>query len=656
MSKKKKQKQFDAKSMRRAVQRLPEKPVQGYGLEIPDLPQGVRPENSIAMDSCPLGNFGADLFFGTGFAGYPRLAELAQISEYRSVVETTANEMTRQWIEIKSIGEENNSENIKQIEECFERLNVRHVFRKAIETDGFFGRGQILIRIKDHDGKESNPLLLTDKTIAKGSLKALVNIEPMWTTPAVYNATDPTAGDFYKPKSWYVMGKEIHASRLFTLVSRPVPDLLKPAYNFGGISMVQLMIPYVERWLRTVNSISDLLHSFSLSGIKTDMSAILSGGCDSGADLALRAELYNRTRDNRGLMLLDKDAEEFFQFNTPISGLDALLAQAQEQMAAPSHTPLVKLLGVTPSGLNASSDGEIAVYYDYIKSMQENILRDPLDKLLKLVQLHLFGKVDDNITFDFVPLEQMSDLDLANIRKIHSDVDNSYIQSGVLSAEETRARLAADPNSGYNGIDVEDVPEMPEEDFSDGLNGEPPAPKPKPALDAEWDESKHPRAENGQFGSGGNCRPTTKTKGNTTLSNLFQAAVSGREGNAVYSDFAIVSETTARIVKDEAGLNISGWRHSIGEADIRHILKHHGNDNAERKRGQRAVTRQDIERLPEILSNFDDMQYSGTNEVGNETFLVKKQIGDEMYCAQEVWTGRKKMVVKSMWIKTKKKP
>ncbi len=124
----------------------------------------------------------------------------------------------------------------------------------------------------------------------------------------------------------------------------------------------------------------------------------------------------------------------------------------------------------------------------------------------------------------------------------------------------------------------------------------------------------------------------------------------------MYSDFATVSDTTARIVKDEAGLDISGWKHSIREADIRHILKHHGNDNAERKRGQRAVTREDIERLPEILGNFDDMQYSGTNEVGNETFLVKKQIGDEMYCAQEAWTGRKKMVVKSMWIKAKKKP
>ena len=505
MSKKKK---HTDKAMRRALQRLPEKQPASYSLDFPSLPDGVKP-NGLAMDNSPLGNFGADCFFGTGFIGYPRLAELAQISEYRSVSETTANEMTRQWIEIKSVGEEDNSETIKQIEECYERLNVRDVFRKAIETDGLFGRGQILVQIKDHDGKLANPLLLTEKTIAKGSLKALVNIEPMWTTPAPYNAIDPTLPDFYRPKAWYVMAQEIHASRLFTLISRPVPDMLKPAYNFGGVSMTQLMMPYVERWLRTVDSVSDLLHSFPLSGIKTDMSAILSGSDDGDTNIMLRAELYNRLRDNRGLMLLSKDEEEFFQFNTPLSGLDALLAQSQEQMAAPSHTPLVKLLGITPSGLNASTEGEIAVYYDHIRAMQENLLRDPLDKLLKLVQLHLFGKVNDNITFDFVPLQQMSETELSTIRKSDTDRDVAYIQAGVVSAEEVRGRLASEPNSGYNGIDVEDVPEMPDDGFSDGLNGggeeegeAPTDPKPEPAQDAEWDESKHPRAENGQFGAG----------------------------------------------------------------------------------------------------------------------------------------------------------
>ena len=587
MSKKKKQqKAVNEKAVRRLLQELPDKSAQYYGLDMPDLPAGVVPENAagIAMDcNSTLGNFGAGCFFNTGFIGYPRLAELAQISEYRSVTETTASEMTRQWIEIKSVGDDDNSEKIKQIEECYEKLNIRDVFRKAIESDGFFGRGQIMIQMKGQDNdKLGNPLLLTSKTIGKGCLKALVPIEPMWTAPAQCNTTDPTAEDFYKPKTWFVMGREIHRDRLFTLISRPVPDLLKSSYNFGGVSMSQLMMPYVDRWLRTVDSVSDLLHSFSLSGIKTDMSTILSGGCDEEVNMTLRAEVYNRFRDNRGLMMLDKDNEEFFQFNTPLSGLDALLAQSQEQLAMPSHTPLVKLLGVTPSGLNASSEGEIAVYYDYIKALQENILRDPLDKVLKLVQLHLFGEVDDSITFSFVPLAQMDESQLATIRKSDSDRDVAYIQAGVISAEEVRGRLASDTDSGYNGIDVEDVPEIPDDGFSDGLNdggeeeGEAPTdPKPEPAQDAEWDESKHPRAENGQFGAG-NGQPE-KQEGQS------QAEIPEIEGNelGLWSSMKELREKARAFAQRFVGKTFknreTGHEIMVSMSGVKHTIAH-GND------------------------------------------------------------------------------
>ena len=36
------------------------------------------------------------------------------------------------------------------------------------------------------------------------------------------------------------MGRQVHTSRILTFIGRPVPDLLKPAYSFGGLSLVQL--------------------------------------------------------------------------------------------------------------------------------------------------------------------------------------------------------------------------------------------------------------------------------------------------------------------------------------------------------------------------------------------------------------------------------
>ncbi|MGF6605041.1 hypothetical protein P3T23_009802, partial [Paraburkholderia sp. GAS448] len=47
--------------------------------------------------------------------------------------------------------------------------------------------------------------------------------------------------------------------------------MLKPAYAFGCLSLSQIAKPYVDNWLRTRQSVSDLLHSFSTMVLKTNL-------------------------------------------------------------------------------------------------------------------------------------------------------------------------------------------------------------------------------------------------------------------------------------------------------------------------------------------------------------------------------------------------
>lgn len=439
---------------------------------------GVVPKESLpgvlAQDATPygyingLGVFGCQNFF----PGYPFLAQLAQRPEYRKISATLAEEMTRKWISLRASGDEDKSERIKQLDAALKRYKLREHFRQAMEHDGFFGRGQLYVELKlpggavasDDDAELQTLLSLSEKKVTKGSLVAFRAVEPVWSYPGVYNSTNPLKADFYKPSSWYVMGKVVHASRLLTFIARPVPDILKAAYSFGGISLSQLAQPYVEHWIRTRDSVSDVVHSFSVSGLKTNLEATLAG--DQGTELISRAELFNRVRDNRGLMLLDKETEDFFQFNTPLSGLDALQAQAQEQMSSVSNIPLVKLLGITPSGLNASSEGEIRVFYDFVHSQQE-LHREPLKRAIDLVQLSEFGEIDPDIDFVFEPLYQLTDLEQAQVRKAEADADQVLIDSGVIAQEEARKRLASDPESPYHGLEERDETEdedEPEED------------------------------------------------------------------------------------------------------------------------------------------------------------------------------------------------
>ena len=445
------------------------------------VPSGEK--TAVAMDSCQsiyeYASIGIPNFYGA-FPGYPVLAAMSQSSDYRAVAETTATEMTREWgrfkiddpdadsgsdltdaqLEAFKMQEEQKASvrqrKINQISDAFEQYGVRDLIRRAVEVELGMGRAQIYIKLDHADDKL--PFVTDPRGVKKGALKGFRLIEPMWSTPSVYNANDPTEDDFYVPTKWYVLGKEVHADRLMTLVMRPVPDILKPAYNFGGISMFQLMKPYVERYQRTADSVAQIVQAFSLTVLSTDMSGILANG-ESDANLWLRAGIFNRFRENSGMMLLDKESEELDQINTPLTGLPDLLTKAQEQMAGPSHTPLVKLTGATPAGLNASSDGEIRVYYDYLMAQNEAHVRPIIKTFSDLIQLNLFGEIDPTIKWEFNQLYQLNDKELAEVQDINGRNAAQLVTAAIVSPQEARQALSKDEQSPFNGIDVDDVPE-----------------------------------------------------------------------------------------------------------------------------------------------------------------------------------------------------
>lgn len=400
------------------------------------------------------------------FLGYPYLSELAQRPEYRTISETISTEMTRKWIRIRSKGDDDKTDKIKQIEEALEKFGVRDVFKRLATQDGFFGRAHLYVDTGATDDPDElkTPIGngwddVSRSKVRKGSLKRLSTVEAAWCYPTGYNTNDPLKPDWYKPNMWFVMGKEIHVSRFILFVQREVPDLLKPAYSFGGLSMTQIATPYVTNWLRARQSVSDLIQRFSVSGLSTNLTESLNA---DGDQLFKRLQIFTQCRDNNGVMALDKDTEEFFNVAVPLGNLDKLQAQAQEQMCSVSRVPVVKLLGIQPSGLNASSEGELTTFSDMISAAQEAYFRTPLNTILGFIMLNEFGDVDDDITFEFQPLEEMNERELAEIEKIEAETDTLLIDGGVISPLEVRQRIAAEVDSPYSNLDVDDLPERPD--------------------------------------------------------------------------------------------------------------------------------------------------------------------------------------------------
>lgn len=415
------------------------------------------------------GALGAQAAFeGITFLGYPYLAELAQRPEYRVIVETIATEMTRKWIKVQAKGDVDKTKQIGELNDELDRLKVRDVFCKAAEVDGYFGRAHLYIDTGDTDDRKElmTPIgdgsnKISEKKLSKNDIKRLAVVEPIWTYPANYNSNNPLKPDWYRPQSWFVMGTEMHASRLLPFVGREVPDILKPAYSFGGLSLSQMAKPYVENWLNTRQSVADIVQAFSVMVLKTSLSETLTPG---GQGLFGRAEMFNNYRDNSGIMIVDKDMEDFENVSAPLGTLDVLQAQTQEHMAAVSRIPLVKLLGIQPAGLNASSEGEFRAFYDSIHAAQEKFFSPNLNRIFAFAQINIWGKVDPDLTYAYEPLWSLDEKGEAEVRKIEAETDTILVDGGILRPEESRKRISADADSPYAGLDPDDLPDLLDEE------------------------------------------------------------------------------------------------------------------------------------------------------------------------------------------------
>lgn len=532
---------FTAGVRERGAQRRPDV----VAFELPKPPPGTLPPDhkGMAQDSNDLitaasawavqGIYNGAFYEGQAFLGYAYLAQLAQRPEYRRPVEVIATQATRKWIELQAAGGENaedKTEKIKLLEAAIEKFKVRERFRELSEQDSFFGRAHLYIDTgATNDRAELKTPIGTgadatsDVKLGKGFLKALKTVEPVWCYPNGYDSNDPLKPEWYNPQTWFVQGKEIHSSRLLCFVAREVPDLLKPAYSFGGLAMTQMGKPYVDNWIRTRQSVSDLVSNFSMNALKTDLATTVSG---MGDDLYARVDLWNAIRDNAGMLLLNKDSEDLVNVAVPLGTLDMLQAQSQEHMAAVWGVPLVELLGISPHGLNASSDGEIRTFEDNVHAYQEKFYRPGLSRVIDLIQVSEFGAVDPGITYVFVPLHTMTEKEEADIRKTEAETDAILVNDvNAISPQEVRARVAADPNTPYHSLDVDDLPEPPADPGQNGeggdddpqeidaAGGEPPTPEvgedtvvPFGLDAAKWSESAHPRGQPGnagQFGPGG---------------------------------------------------------------------------------------------------------------------------------------------------------
>ncbi len=396
-----------------------------------------------------------------GFIGYAALSGLAQDGLIAAGVEVVANDMTREWIELTRDTEVDadgdgdvdgedakaTDKRKKDIESAIRELKVREIVHRATVCTRYNGGCLVFIDTGEKDPAElRKPLDLTGKgmELAQGELRGFVVVEPINLSPGIYNSAYPLRKDYLEPEYWYVLGTQVHASRFIKFTSGGVPDLFKPAYNFFGIPPAQVWYDYIIHFRRNRTSASRLFEKMSDIVLKTNMQDILNNAM-ADTNLRHRLEYMTRTRSNDGMMALDFETEDLVKVESSLAGVSEVPRQALEFVSAIMRIPAVKLMGISPSGFNATGQSDIINYNDHVRTEQEHVLRGPLEKFLKCIQLHIDGQIDPALGFEFNELGGEDETIQSTIRKTNADALIAMIMGEVFTPEGGRAAILANP-------------------------------------------------------------------------------------------------------------------------------------------------------------------------------------------------------------------
>lgn len=305
--------------------------------------------------------------------------------------------------------------------------------------------------------------------IMPGTYRGIVQVDPYWCIPQMDSAaaSDPTSPNFYEPTWWIINGQKFHRSHLCIFRNCEVPDMLKPLYQYGGISVPQKIMERVYAAERTANEGPQLAMTKRMTVWNTDVAMFL-----ANEEKALQ-HMANWTafRDNYGIKLIDSE-DEVSQYDTALSDLDETIMTQYQLVAAASNVPATKLLGTTPKGFNSSGDYEESSYHEELETIQSNDLTAFVERHHMMIARSIIEPENNlapgslRVKIDWAPVDSPTAKEYAEINKINAETDNALVTAGAIDGMDVRARIKSDPNSGYTGIadiDPEDMATNPDD-------------------------------------------------------------------------------------------------------------------------------------------------------------------------------------------------
>lgn len=410
-----------------------------------------------------------NFFLSNGFIGWQNCSFLSQNWIINRSCLIPGRDAVRKGYEIKLEDSKDPEKIIKKLKKTDKIYKLNRRLISWIRNGRIFGVGIAIFIVESSDPDYYLKPFNIDG-IKKNSYRGVSIVDPNWAVPELdfSGLYDPASIDFYEPEYWVISGRRYHKSHLSIFRHAETTDILKPVYYFGGPSVPQQIAERVYCAERTANEALLLAMTKRSIIYYTDLSTALANE-NTFLD---KMELFNQLQNNFATRIVDNQDDKIEHYDTSLAELDQVIRTQYELVAAAAGIPVTRLMGTSAKGMNATGEGDESNYHETLETIQAEFLTELVERHYQLVIKSKLNTQLIDFEINWLPLDALTEKELAEINFIKSQTDKNLIESGQLSPEETRARLSQDRRSGYHGL-PEQLPESEnryEEEIENAFN------------------------------------------------------------------------------------------------------------------------------------------------------------------------------------------
>lgn len=365
----------------------------------------------------------------------------------RRAVSIVAEDATREWITLQH----DDPKRVQEAEDELERIDARGKFEEAILLGRLYGGAVMILGV--FDGRDVTEPLGTPR-----QTHFLANVDRWLAYPQSFYQ-DPMDPRFGEPEHYLVnrLGMPgshiayVHESRVIRFDGAYLPQVERLRNFTFGASVIENFYESLRQFGVATQSGASVLEDFITKKLKINNLAELLTTTEGQQLLTNRLAIMAAEMSINNLAVYGED-EDFDKMGTPISGLPDLLDRFIDIMAAATGVPKSRFFSTTSGALGGDAgQNDLRSHYDNIASYQRNRLRAKVQRFLDVI-LGPLGFAPGEMGFEFDPLWQLTEQEMADVRLKVAQSDEIYVRMGIVTPEEVAmSRFSGD------GIKLDDM-------------------------------------------------------------------------------------------------------------------------------------------------------------------------------------------------------